>query len=211
MDKKEIITLMLQQQEKLNNNICIEWRKKNFPWYRAIIMECAELMDCFPWKWWSDKNKEIDFDNVKIEVVDIWHFILSWIIETNNYDLLIYCLSKVYDSRRKMYKNILFYIDHIIYHSIIEDLHFVLIYFFKLLKLCNISFEELAKIYFGKNILNRFRQNNGIKQGEYKRVWDGIEDNKVMLNMINAIKLLPLEEFEKNLWNKLNNYYNNIK
>ena len=35
-----------------------------------------------------------------------------------------------------------------------------------------------------KNVLNRFRQNNGYKEGSYKKNWNGREDNEVMSEIL---------------------------
>jgi len=50
-------------------------------WHRCMIMEAAELVDSFPWKHWKDLNASGDMLNAKIEIVDIWHFLMSFIIE----------------------------------------------------------------------------------------------------------------------------------
>jgi len=42
----------------------------------AIITETCELNDACNWKWWKNK-KDIDWDNVKEEVIDLWHFLIS--------------------------------------------------------------------------------------------------------------------------------------
>lgn len=51
-------------------------------WSRCMIMEAAELIDSFPsWKHWKDLNIAGDELNAKIELVDIWHFLMSFLIE----------------------------------------------------------------------------------------------------------------------------------
>ncbi len=42
----------------------------------AIITEACELNDACNWKWWKNKKK-IDWDNVKEEIIDLWHFLIS--------------------------------------------------------------------------------------------------------------------------------------
>jgi dimeric dUTPase (all-alpha-NTP-PPase superfamily) len=42
----------------------------------AIIMEACELKDACSWKWWKNKG-EVDWENVKEEIIDIWHFLMS--------------------------------------------------------------------------------------------------------------------------------------
>jgi dimeric dUTPase (all-alpha-NTP-PPase superfamily) len=43
---------------------------------RAASQEMAELIDSVPWKWWA-KYQEFDVQNAKVEVVDLFHFIIS--------------------------------------------------------------------------------------------------------------------------------------
>ena len=42
----------------------------------AIITEACELNDTCNWKWWKNK-KDIDWDNVEEEIIDLWHFLIS--------------------------------------------------------------------------------------------------------------------------------------
>lgn len=43
---------------------------------RATSQELAELVDSVPWKWWA-KYQEFDVQNAKVEVVDLFHFLIS--------------------------------------------------------------------------------------------------------------------------------------
>ena len=43
---------------------------------RAMTQEIAELIDSFPWKWWA-KYQKFDEQNAKVEVVDLFHFLIS--------------------------------------------------------------------------------------------------------------------------------------
>lgn len=43
---------------------------------RAASQEMAELIDSVPWKWWA-KYQEFDIQNAKVEVVDLFHFLIS--------------------------------------------------------------------------------------------------------------------------------------
>ncbi|MFO8026600.1 MAG: dUTPase, partial [Opitutales bacterium] len=43
---------------------------------RAMQQEMAELIDSVPWKWWA-KYQEFDEQNAKVEVVDLFHFLVS--------------------------------------------------------------------------------------------------------------------------------------
>ena len=43
---------------------------------RAMQQELAELVDSVPWKWWAN-YQQFDEQNARIEVVDIFHFLIS--------------------------------------------------------------------------------------------------------------------------------------
>ena len=72
---KDKILIMLDLQDAMNTKVNNDWVNQNFSWYRAIWVESAELLDHYGWKWW--KKQALDTEQVKLELVDIWHFGLS--------------------------------------------------------------------------------------------------------------------------------------
>ncbi len=81
MDKLQEIFSM---QEALNARIGVHLReideKERTKWVlnytRAMQQEIAELIDSVPWKWWA-KYQEFDLQNARVEVVDLFHFLIS--------------------------------------------------------------------------------------------------------------------------------------
>lgn len=43
---------------------------------RAMQQEMAELIDSVPWKWWA-RYQKFDEQNARVEVVDLFHFLVS--------------------------------------------------------------------------------------------------------------------------------------
>lgn len=43
---------------------------------RAMSQEIAELTDSVPWKWWA-RYQRFDEQNARVEVVDLFHFLIS--------------------------------------------------------------------------------------------------------------------------------------
>lgn len=43
---------------------------------RAMSQELSELVDSVPWKWWA-KYQTFDEQNARVEVVDLFHFLIS--------------------------------------------------------------------------------------------------------------------------------------
>ena len=81
MDKlDEIFSL----QEKLNERIGVMTKdmpeEERVKWVlnytRAMQQEIAELIDSVPWKWWA-KYQKMDEQNARVEVVDLFHFLIS--------------------------------------------------------------------------------------------------------------------------------------
>ena len=79
--KQQIMT-MLDLQNDMNSKVHADWRTQDFEWYRAIWIECAELLDHYGWKWW--KKQTPDVDQIALELVDIWHFGLSLMLLSND-------------------------------------------------------------------------------------------------------------------------------
>lgn len=201
MDK---ILLMLQLQAQLNDATNGEkWTKgitkngKIINWKRCIYMECAEMIDSFSWKHWKNINQEPDWDNLQIEVVDVWHFIMSLAIE--NYaqnmkgsveDLAIeisnlesFSIINTRNTHFDTKDNVIEKVENIMLLALSKEkfeLEELIKDFFELTVMSGLDLETLYKLYVGKNILNQFRQDNGYKEGTYIKVWNGDEDNVVM-------------------------------
>ena len=75
---KQQLATMLELQNNMNTKVHANWREQQFEWYRAIWIECAELLDHYGWKWW--KKQTPDVDQIALELVDIWHFGLSLLL-----------------------------------------------------------------------------------------------------------------------------------
>ena len=81
MDKLENI---FDLQEQLNARIGVhmddmdddERAKWILNYVRAMQQELAELTDSVPWKWWA-KYQDFDQQNARVEVVDLFHFLIS--------------------------------------------------------------------------------------------------------------------------------------
>ena len=81
MDKLDTI---FEMQDTLNHRIGVvtenlseeEKTKWVLNYTRAMQQEIAELIDSVPWKWWA-KYQEFDEQNAKVEIIDLFHFLIS--------------------------------------------------------------------------------------------------------------------------------------
>ena len=183
--KRTAVKNMLEMQFRMNARIHEHWIDQDFAWYRAVWIECGELMDHVGYKWW--KKQEPDMDQVRLEVVDIWHFGMSALFTTQpNLETLADKISA----------------DMLLESELISDIHaatealaqnalethsFSVPHFAVLMSACGLSPEELYRQYVGKNGLNFFRQDNGYKDGTYVKLWCGREDNEHLVEILETL------------------------
>ena len=198
------VLLMLQLQKELNDATngedWVEGVTKNnkvINWKRCIYMECAEMIDSFPWKHWKNIEVAPDWENLQIEVVDVWHFVISLAIE--NYvqtmrggiedianeisamesfsqlesDVIAFATQEAVLEKVENIMRIVLAKESLALEALLRE-------FFDLVVMSGLNLDSLYRLYVGKNILNQFRQDNGYKEGSYIKIWDGEEDNVVM-------------------------------
>lgn len=209
MDKKEMLLRMFSKQDELNKIIKGDnWKQLNLPWYRAIWIECSELMNYnSSWKWWT-RNGRVALEEMLIELVDIWHFGMSSIMnllsdDENQLRLVIDFIIEEFEQVQ---------VDSLNIHDVVEEIAssamtlklFDVVKFIELCKILNVDLENLYKLYIGKNILNTLRQDLGYKFGKYNKIWNGHEDN---FYLIKLVKEMDVKSIEQNLYKELEKYY----
>lgn len=78
------LNTLFEMQEQLNRRIGVDVRAMSdedrqqwvLNYCRAMSQEIAELTDSVPWKWWA-KYQTFDQQNCRVEVVDLFHFLIS--------------------------------------------------------------------------------------------------------------------------------------
>lgn len=179
------LSTMLDLQESMNDKVNPDWRNTGNEWYRAIWVEAAELLDHYGWKWW--KKQDTYLAQVHLELIDIWHFGLSSLLESVPKEDIIAGISKFLNEDKETLE-----------HGFKDNLEFYVLMtlsmkafnapmFLQLCEQVDLSFDDLYKGYVGKNVLNFFRQDNGYKAGTYRKHWyDGREDNEHLVDILNA-------------------------
>ena len=222
-----LIRYCVELQDSFNKQLDQDWiNKRSYcDWALTILTEVAEFIESLDWKWW--KSKQIDIQNLKLEAVDLLHFIISDLIQlTLNTDNVVDILRNTEKQKctiRDLQKvvgfiQILSYeLDllknnipndgyariqfELLKRGLIENLKKLLSYILYIAHFNNKS--ELFKLYVFKNALNRLRQDYGYKQGSYNKFWDGKhEDNYFMMQLINSIEDPTVDEAYKLLETK---------
>ena len=84
MDQPDQLRELFRMQKALNERIGVRTNEFNdeqktewvLNYCRAMSQELAELTDSVPWKWWA-KYQKLDEQNARVEVVDLFHFLIS--------------------------------------------------------------------------------------------------------------------------------------
>lgn len=205
-DTKKILEMIILQKSLNDSTNGLNWESgltkndKTIDWNRCIYMEAAELIDSFPWKHWKAIDAQSDWENIKIEAVDIWHFVLSLLIKEYKLqnlgsleELANHIINQekfaAFSSNIKTTETPIFQIIEMVEDVMRDtlnksDFNQLINNFLHMSLHCGVNLEELYILYIGKNMLNKFRQDNGYKDGTYIKIWNGVEDNIVMLDIM---------------------------
>jgi dimeric dUTPase (all-alpha-NTP-PPase superfamily) len=200
--EKEQLKDMLKIQNALNIETCgSNWvlnecngKADAIEWRFAIIDETTELIQSIGYEWW--KKTETDNDNIKMEIIDLIHFTLSMMIINQKDDTIYYPVvsgntnEKIINFVEEIVSNNPQYAFGILL-GVAQD--------FKM------DSNEVYKLYITKATLNLFRQKNGYKEGTYKKIWNGKEDNYWIQ------ELYEDEDTSDSLYEKIENIYKEIK
>ncbi len=182
---------MLTLQARMNAKVNPQWVTAAYPYLRAVVVEGAEAMEHRGWKWW--KKQECDLEQLQMELVDIWHFTLSHILLAHkgdegaalqellnsqatdmiHFDGHQYMIAEL-DLVSKLELNIGLAVSRRISIPLFEAL----------LADCKMDWKDLFCQYVGKNVLNFFRQDHGYKEGNYRKLWSGREDNEHLVEIM---------------------------
>ena len=182
---KQAFITMLEMQDRMNQKVHPDWIAQQFDWYRAIWIECGELVEHYGYKWW--KKQTPDMDQVKLEAIDIWHFGMSALFADGK---TLEDIAELMESQLIGYQavdqDVREATELLAQHSLTTK-GFSVRLFWDLLSATGMTFDDLYQQYVGKNVLNFFRQDNGYKDGSYIKQWQGREDNEHLVEILAAL------------------------
>ena len=203
---KQQIATMLELQDSMNAKVNKDWREQNFEWYRAIWIECAELLDHHGWKWW--KKQQPDVNQIALELVDIWHFGLSLLLlKGHTQEAICDSVVKAFDENDAsgdFAENLEAFTA-----NTLTTKDFDLNGFVGLVKGINMQFDQLYIAYVGKNVLNFFRQDHGYQDGSYHKQWGGKEDNEHLVEIVAKLDTSSIT-FKDDLYAEMKAVYMNL-
>lgn len=209
----------LSMQAALNTAVSADWLEAQPPFMLAAAQECSEAIDHYGWKWWATQVKNLPA--FRMEVVDVWHFLLSQILVDFKGD----ADSAADYLAQRIYSPTFVKLGHGIYIEIdalpspierlqklraLADMGQTNFYLFgKVMEDAQMNWELMEQMYICKNAINYVRRANGYKDGTYKKEWEpGLEDNDVAMRMLGVSGSVDLSDFKMQLQN---HYDRNVK
>lgn len=198
MLSRDQATTMLQLQAAMNARVDANWLVARYPYLRAVAIEGAEAIEHHGWKWWKKQVK--DLPQLQMEIIDIWHFILSEMLLRREGSLdtsLSWLMAELddcgpeacihFDDRdyRLSDLDLLAKLELLIALSAVRRIEIAL--FASIMDDCDMDWTELYRQYVGKNVLNLFRQDYGYQAGTYEKRWQGREDNEHLVEIIDRL------------------------
>ncbi len=215
-----MFTQIIRKQIELNNAITLDWRSKD--WELAIITECAETIDSTAWKWWKAGSEDID--NLKVEAIDLLHFIISYGLSRlySEADGVTYPINDLNETlieeweiaqddvsvnNSGFYKTdlIKFLLNALLSYQESPSTRFSRMTYqlFALILSLGMDAHEVRAMYMAKNLLNEYRQARGYKDpnSNYQKIINGVEDNAHFFAFVRELGHnhpdLKLASFEK--------------
>ena len=198
------LATMLSLQDKMNAKVNPDWLNAGYGYLRAAMVESVEAIEHHGWKWWKAQQK--DLPQLQMELVDIWHFALSELLRKEDVDASIAeaingvtpLSATTPEAQAEQFRLSI----EALAASCLRTRSFELQPFLDAMAALPMAFEELFALYIGKNMLNRFRQNNGYKTGEYRKLWSGREDNEHLIELLEELNV-PAAELPEALYDAL--------
>lgn len=193
----DMLHAMLELQDSMNQKIDHDWLAKRHAYLRAVLVEATEALEHYGWKWW--KKQTPDMAQLRLELIDIWHFVLSEYLLRAGGDKATAAQSLLTDwtadaalhfdgaHHDLATLDIREQLELLAALAAVRRMHIPLLA--RLFAACGLSATGLFQEYVSKNVLNHFRQDRGYKTGTYKKTWDGAEDNVHMAQLIESLRV----------------------
>jgi len=211
-----VLEAMLELQDRMNRKINPEWLAAGYEFLRAVLVEAVEALEHYGWKWW--KRQDPNLGQLRIELIDIWHFLLSHYLARAQGDRAAAARLIARDwqvpaeialdgtSIRIAEADMRTRLELLAALSALRRVSLPL--FCSLLDDCGIDAERLYRDYVSKNVLNHFRMDNGYKSGAYSKMWEGREDNEHMAEILAG--LAPGPRLADQLYGELERKYRSL-
>jgi hypothetical protein len=203
----------VELQKAFNERVAPGWQldihQKKYNYWMAILDETVEVLNSKHWKWWKNGTKmgEVDWDNIQVELIDLFHFILSIAIQHDSESIIFTQLVNVEINKDEMYKNKIKndsffndFWDNFLMAVQMKNLPLVAIYWVEFWYRAGGNAERLFMEYRIKVALNNIRQEFGYgSANNYQKMWIDVDTGQKVEDNVIAWKIAKDLELSTNL------------
>lgn len=214
MDLQAYRTMCTLQAEANNAMAGPDWLTdmNKFDYASAIRDEAVEAAVSAGWKpWWSKADTQYDLNNLHLELVDIFHFHMSLLMQEANRALNIvpnederleFICNSIGDILWgiSQWKPQTTSINKYLGTTLVSGAKASTSIFFSLCHTYGLTQDQLYRFYIAKNALNVFRTANGYKQDKAVKIWISIdsgdfeEDNYYVMELARTQEVSSWDE-----------------
>lgn len=201
-------------QKAFNDSVAPGWvEDPKYDYWMAILDETVEVLNSKHWKWWKDKNKmgQVDWNNIEVELVDLFLFTLSQAIREGQEEVVYVTLASTkaaFEASGGQVRDAKFFDDfweQFLMSVSLKTLPLLIVKWAEFWFRSGGSIDRLMMQYRVKAALNDIRQEFGYAKGTYQKIWNGQEDNVIAWEIAEDV---PLDaDTTKVLTEKLREYY----
>lgn len=181
----EQLRQIVKMQNELNEATITDWINKGLDWDSAILVEVAEAIDSTDWKWW--KAGETDLVNLKIEAIDILHFLISKaLVQYQDEELVAKQLNDMASRLKPSTQPAKAWLKQVALYTLENKVTLAMQALLDLFMALEMDVSAIFEAYITKNLLNHYRQERGYKDAaaNYPKIIDGEEDNLVFARLV---------------------------
>lgn len=185
MDAQLLLRQIVEMQIELNDRTVENWMDKHLDWDSAILVEVAEAIDSTDWKWW--KHGTTDLPNLRIEAVDLLHFLISKALTIHHEaDYIVRNLVEIVENQQPNQLDELSWLKQVALYTLENKVLKALHALFNLFTQLGMDLSAIHQAYISKNLLNHYRQERGYKDpnAQYLKIIGGEEDNQVFARVV---------------------------
>lgn len=188
MQAKSQLQQIVEMQILLNERTVSNWMAQDLDWDSAILVEVAEAVDSTDWKWW--KHGQTDLDNLRVEAVDLLHFLISKALnQYRDSDFVVKTLLDISQHQKPNTLAAVEWLKQIALYTLENKVIKALQSLFGLFSVLDMDLTRVHQAYITKNLLNHYRQDRGYKDpaGDYLKIINGEEDNQVFARLVSNV------------------------
>lgn len=214
---REVWQETIDMQTAFNDSVAPGWKDnpEKYDMWMAVLDETLEVLTSKHWKWWKDKDQlgQVDWDNIEVELTDLFLFLLGMVIQEGSEEVLYMTLASTEIQLRDnpdavKVRDAAFFEDfwnHFLTAVSLKTLPLAVVKWVEFWFRTGADVNKIMLTFRVKAALNLIRQEFGYSTGKYQKMWNGVEDNVVAWEL--SKDLVVNKDTYTNMVKQLREYY----